>query len=77
MAWLAIAVALPMTFLADSVVSLLFGYHYREAAGVLAIHIWGAVFVFLGVSSGAFFKVENYTKKSFYRTAFGSFECDV
>jgi O-antigen/teichoic acid export membrane protein len=72
MAWLAIAVALPVTFLADSVVSLLYGYHYGEASSVLAIHIWGAVFVFLGVSSGAFFTVENYTKKSFYRTALGA-----
>ena len=73
MAWLAIAIALPVTFLADSVVSLLYGYHYREAGSVLAIHIWGAVFVFLGVSSGAFFTVENYTKKTFYRTALGAF----
>jgi O-antigen/teichoic acid export membrane protein len=72
MAWLAIAVALPMTFLADSVVSLLYGHLYRGSAGVLTIHIWGAVFVFLGVSSGAFFKIENYTKKSLYRTALGA-----
>ena len=72
MAWLAIAVALPMTFLADPVVSLLYGQHYREAGSVLMIHIWGAVFVFLGVSSGVFLTVENYTKKSFYRTALGA-----
>ncbi|HEV8327373.1 MAG TPA: flippase [Nitrospiraceae bacterium] len=72
MVWLAIAVALPMTFLADSVASLLYGHHYREAGSVLAIHIWGAVFVFLGVSSGVFFTVENYLKKSFYRTALGA-----
>lgn len=72
MTWLAIAVALPMTFLADSVVNLLYGQHYREAGGVLAIHIWGAVFVFLGVASGVFFTVENYTRKSFYRTVLGA-----
>jgi O-antigen/teichoic acid export membrane protein len=72
MTWLAIAVALPMTFLADSVVNLLYGQHYLEAGSVLAIHIWGAVFVFLGVASGVFFTVENYTKKSFYRTALGA-----
>jgi O-antigen/teichoic acid export membrane protein len=72
MTWLAIAVALPMTFLADPVVNLLYGYHYLEAGGVLAIHIWGAVFVFLGVASGVFFTAENYTKKSLYRTALGA-----
>lgn len=72
MTWLAIAVALPMTFLADWLVSLLYGQHYREAGSVLAIHIWGAVFVFLGVASGVFFTVERYTRKSFYRTALGA-----
>lgn len=72
MTWLAIAVALPMTFLADSMVSLLYGHYYREAGVVLAIHIWGAVFVFLGVASGVFLTVENYTNKSLYRTVFGA-----
>ena len=71
MAWLAIAVALPMTFLADSVVSLLYGHNYREAASVLTIHIWGAVFVFPGVSSGLF-QGRELPKKSFYRTALGA-----
>ena len=72
MTWLAIVVALPMTFLSDSVVDLLYGSNYREASSVLAIHIWAAVFVFLGVASGVFFTVENYTQKLFYRTMLGA-----
>jgi O-antigen/teichoic acid export membrane protein len=72
MTWLAIAVALPMTFMADWLVSLLYGHHYREAGSVIAIHIWGAVFVFLGIASGVFFTAENYTRKSLYRTASGA-----
>lgn len=72
MAWLAIVVALPMTFLADPIVNLLYGPHYRNAGSVLAIHIWGAVFVFLGISSGVFFTVENYTRKTLYRTILGA-----
>ena len=72
MTWLAIAVALPVTFLADSVIVLLYGHQYREAGGVLAIHIWGAVFVFLGVASGVFFTAENWTKKSLCRTGSGA-----
>lgn len=70
--WLAIAVALPMTFIADWLVSLLYGLNYQAAGSVLAIHIWGAVFVFLGVASGGFFTLENCTKKTFYRTACGA-----
>lgn len=72
MTWLAIAVALPMTFMADWLVSLLYGHHYREAGSVIAIHIWGAVFVFLGIASGVFFTAENFTRKPLYRTALGA-----
>ena len=70
--WLAIAIAIPMTFMADWLVDLLFGNAYQEAGRVLAIHVWGAVFVFLGVASGVFFTAENYTRKSLYRTALGA-----
>lgn len=72
MTWLAILIALPMTFVSDLVVSLLYGYAYQGAGTVLAIHIWGAVFVFLGMSSGLFLFVENYTNKSLYRTTLGA-----
>jgi O-antigen/teichoic acid export membrane protein len=70
--WLAIAIAIPMIFMADWLVGLLFGNTYQEAGRVLAIHVWGAVFVFLGVASGVFFTAENYTRKSLYRTALGA-----
>lgn len=69
--WLAIAVALPMTFLADWLVILLYGSAYKEAGNVLAIHIWASVFTFLGVVSGVFFTVANHTKKPLYRTTLG------
>lgn len=69
--WLAILLALPMTFLSDWLITLLYGTAYRDAGSVLSIHIWAAVFVFLGVSSGVFFTIENYTKKSLCRTTVG------
>lgn len=70
--WLAISIAVPMAMMADWLISLLFGSAYQEAGSVLVIYIWGAVFVFLGVASGVFFTVENFTKKSLYRTAVGA-----
>lgn len=72
MTWLAVALALPVTFFADSIINLLYGFSYQQAGFVLAIHIWSTIFVFLGVSSGVFFTVENYTKKSLYRTLIGA-----
>ncbi len=47
MVWISIAVALPMTFLSDWVINLLYGGQYNQAGNVLMIHIWTGIFVFL------------------------------
>ena len=72
MVWMAIAIALPMTFLSDWVVNLLYGEQYSQAGGVLMIHIWAGVFVFLGVASGKWFVAENLQNYAFYRTLSGA-----
>ena len=73
MMWLALFVAIPMTFLSDWVVTLLFGNAYFQAGSVLAVHIWAGLFVFLGVASGKWFLIEGLQKYSFYRTLIGAF----
>ncbi|WP_404357406.1 flippase [Methylotuvimicrobium sp. KM1] len=72
MVWLAIAIAIPLTFLATPIVTLLFGSAYEQAGTVLSIHIWAAVFVFLGVASGKWFLAENRQILSLQRTALGA-----
>lgn len=72
MVWLAIAVALPMTFLSTTIVTSLFGDAYAQAGSVLAINIWAAVFVFLGVASGKWYLAENRQILSLQRTVFGA-----
>lgn len=71
MVWMAIAIALPMTFLSDWVVNLLYGEQYSQAGNVLMIHIWAGIFVFLGVASGKWFTAENLQMLSFWRTFYG------
>jgi O-antigen/teichoic acid export membrane protein len=71
MVWMAIAIAIPMTFMSEWVVELLYGEAYSEAGGVLMIHIWAGVFVFLGVASGKWFVSENLQMLSFWRTFYG------
>lgn len=71
MVWLSIAVALPMTFLSDFIIHLLYGEAYSQAANVLIIHIWTGVFVFLGVASGKWFTAENLQMLAFWRTFYG------
>ena len=71
MVWLAISIALPMTFLADFIVSLLYGPAYNEAAGALVIHIWAGVFIFMNLASSKWFIAENLQKFLFYRALTG------
>jgi O-antigen/teichoic acid export membrane protein len=65
--WIAIGIALPMTFLSDWLVILLYGEAYRHAGQVLMVHIWSSVFVFMGVAFHKFLLVENLNKKSIHR----------
>ena len=70
---LALAGAIPMTFLSDWIIGLLFGNAYQLAGSVLAIHIWSGLFVFLGLASGKWFIIEGLQKYYFYRTISGAF----
>ncbi len=71
MVWVAIAIALPTTFLTPLIISLLYGNEFMDAANVLSIHIWAGIFVFLGVASGKWLVSENLLIISFYRTFVG------
>lgn len=66
MVWMAIAIALPMTFLSDWLVNLLYGEQYNQAGSVLMIHIWAGVFLGIAVVKGKWQTSENLTKHHFY-----------
>lgn len=70
--WISIAIALPMTFLSDWLMTLLYGEAFGDAGQVLVIHIWSGIFVSLGVASGSWYVNEDLQKHAFYRTAFGA-----
>lgn len=59
MIYSAVGVALPVTFMAESIVVTLYGIHYQNAGLVLSIHIWAGIFVGLGVVNGSWFLAEN------------------
>ena len=48
MFYLSITVAIIMTILSDEIVLLLYGEQYIDSSEVLKIHIWSAVFIFIG-----------------------------
>jgi O-antigen/teichoic acid export membrane protein len=71
LAWIAIAIAIPVTFFSDMIVKILLGPEYLPSAPVLTIYIWAGVSAFLGVASSQYLINENLTKLSFYRTLIG------
>jgi len=73
MVWMAIGIALPITFYSNWIITFLYGAAYIEAGKVLMIHIWTSVFVFLGVAFSQYLLTENLTKISLYRTVSGAF----
>ena len=72
MVWLAVTIALPTTFLAPWIIRVLYGEVFSQAAGVLSIHIWAGVFVFLGVASKNWLLTENLQIFSTINTSIGA-----
>lgn len=72
LAFVSIAVALPMSFFSTRVVTLLFGDSYADAGSILSIHVWAALFVFTGVGTSVWFIAEGLTALSFRRTLLGA-----
>ena len=69
---IALVIAIPMTFLAGSVAAVLYGNDYEGVGPVLAIHIWAALFVFLGVAQSPWTINEGVTKLALLRTSVGA-----
>ncbi|MDJ0673960.1 MAG: flippase [Calothrix sp. MO_167.B42] len=72
MVLLSVAIAIPMTFLSGTIITLLFGNGYIAAKTVLSIHIWASLFVFMGVATSPWFIAENLTHLSLRRTLIGA-----
>lgn len=71
--WLAVAIALPVTFLGSSIIDLLYGEAYKIASTVLIIHIWSGIFVSLGLVFGKYLTNEGLTKVALRRSLLGVF----
>jgi len=71
LAWLSIAIALPVSFFSKEIIQILLGNIYSPSAPILTIYIWAGVAVFLGIASSQYLINENYTKLSFFRTFIG------
>ena len=65
LSWMAVALAIPVTFIGGWIIELLYGSEYIASASVLIIHICAGLFVFLGVARGGWILNENLQIYSF------------
>lgn len=72
MTTLAYSIAISTAFLSSYIVVLLFGSKYKAAGGVLAIHIWGQIFSFLGIAKAIWIVAEEYTVAALVITFIGA-----
>lgn len=68
-----VAVALPVMFFSSWIVGVLFGEAYASSSNILSVHIWAAVFVFLGKASSKWFFIENRQVLILERSILGAF----
>lgn len=69
--WMAFLIIVPLWFLSNQLVDLLYGASFAAAGPVLAVHVIGGIPVFLGVASSQFLLAENLQRISMYRTMIG------
>ena len=69
---IALAVAIPVTVLAPAIIHLCYGEAYLQSSSVLIIHIWAAIFVFMGLVTLPCFIIEGLTKLTLQRTVWGA-----
>lgn len=69
---ISIIIAVPMTFLSGTLITMLFGNAYAAAGPVLAIHIWAALFAFMGLGTSSWFVAEGLTQLNLRRNVLGA-----
>ncbi len=72
LAYISIAISVPMTFLSNNIIMVMFGSGYAEAGPILAVHIWTSLFVFMGVATTTWFIAENLNHVSLGKTLLGA-----
>jgi len=72
MTCISLAIALPMSFLSNKIIMVMFGSGYAEAGPILAVHIWTSLFVFMGLATSPWFIAESLNHVSLGKTLFGA-----
>jgi polysaccharide transporter, PST family len=69
---IAIAIAIPITVFAPTIIQRCYGAAYLQSSTVLVVHIWAAIFVFMGLTTIPCFIVDGLTHLALRRTVLGA-----
>ena len=69
--FLALIIAIIISFTSELIINTLFGLDYSQAAPLLSIHVWSGLFSCIGAVSGIWMTSEGLQKQIFYRTFYG------
>jgi len=72
MLYVALSIAVPMTFLSNLVVESLYGNKFLPAGDILTVHIWAGIFVCIGISSSKWLVAEGLQVFYTINTAIGA-----
>lgn len=72
MVLISLFVAIPMTMASALIIKILYGSDYTGAGSILSIHIWAAIFVFIGVAGNVWFVIEKKPMLALKRTILGA-----
>lgn len=72
MVWISLCFSILITLASPYIYKLFDKEAYAAAAPVLAVHVWGSLFVFLGVAGGQILIAEGFGKLTFIRTGIGA-----
>ena len=69
--WVAFALAIPITFMADWIIYILYGNEYIESAIILKIYVWAGIFVSMSLANNKWMVIENFQNYILLTTLLG------
>jgi len=69
--WVAFALAIPITFLADWIIYIFYGNEYIESVIILKIYVWAGVFVSISLANNKWMVIENFQNYILLTTILG------
>ena len=69
--WVALVLAIPITFLADWIIYILYGNEYIESVIILKIYVWAGIFVSMSLANNKWMIIENFQNYILLTTLLG------